>query len=258
MNIVIVEDERLTAKDLEEILLEVDANVQVVAILSSVKQAVQYLQKNPMPDLFFCDIQLGDGLSFEIFDQVPVWVPIIFCTAYDQYALDAFKKNGIDYLLKPFTSEAIREALDRYKKFSAHFTETTTSLNSLQNLLAQLTLPGNSAVQRPSQLLVHHKEKIIPIPWKDIAMFYIQQQVTYLYTMEGTRYFYNKTLDQLESICGEAFFRVNRQALIHRIAVKDAAHHLSRKFSVHLHIPFEEPITVSKEKLPEFLEWLGA
>jgi two-component system response regulator LytT len=257
MNIVIVEDERLTAKDLEEIILDVAPGVHIQAHLSSVRQAVTYLQQNPAPDLFFCDIQLGDGLSFEIFDQVTVSAPIVFCTAYDQYALEAFKLNGIDYVLKPFTSEAIRAALKKYEGYSAHF-GASPSLQQIQQLLAQLQVPTLQNPHKPSQLLVHHKERIIPIPWEDIALFFIDQQVTYLYTMDGMRYFYNKTLDQLETICGPHFFRANRQMLINRAAIKDASHHLSRKFSVHLQIPFEEPIRISKEKLPEFLQWLSA
>ena len=255
MNIVIVEDERLTAKDLEEIILEVEPSAKVLTILTSVRQAVQYFQKNPTPDLLFCDIQLGDGLSFEIFTKVQISVPIVFCTAFDQYALDAFKLNGIDYVLKPFTASAIEAALRKYKGFSQLFGATADSMQQLQHLIKQIQ---PTAPSPPSQLLVHHKEKIIPVKWEDIALFYIDNQVTYLYAFNGTSYYYNKTLDQLEQMVGTKFFRANRQMLVNRTAVKDASHHLSRKFTVHLNVPFEQSIMVSKEKLPDFLNWLSA
>jgi two-component system response regulator LytT len=251
MKIVIIEDEKLTAKDLEDVILEVAPSCQVVAILHSVKQAVAYLGKNPAPDLIFSDIQLGDGLSFDIFNQVKINTPIIFCTAYDEYALKAFRLNGIDYMLKPFTQEAVKAALDKYEELSQVFSGESTAIEEVQRILNELK-PAKS-----SSVLVNRKEKIIPIKVDDIAVFYIHNQVTYLMTFEGKSYFLNKTLDQLEQLCGEPFFRASRQFLINREAVSNASHHLSRKFSVTLKIPFEHQITVSREKLNDFLEWLA-
>jgi two-component system response regulator LytT len=241
----------LTAKDLEDVILEVAPSCQVVAILHSVKQAVAYLGKNPAPDLIFSDIQLGDGLSFDIFNQVKINTPIIFCTAYDEYALKAFRLNGIDYMLKPFTQEAVKAALDKYEELSQVFSGESTAIEEVQRILNELK-PAKS-----SSVLVNRKEKIIPIKVDDIAVFYIHNQVTYLMTFEGKSYFLNKTLDQLEQLCGEPFFRASRQFLINREAVSNASHHLSRKFSVTLKIPFEHQITVSREKLNDFLEWLA-
>ncbi len=252
MKIVIIEDEKLTAKDLEDVILEVAPASQIVAKLYSVKQAVDYLSKNPAPDLIFSDIQLGDGLSFDVFKAVDTHTPIVFCTAYDEYALDAFRLNGIDYVLKPFTPDAVRAALEKYKEMSNVFSSSNPiSISEIQQMLEDMK-PARS-----TSILVYHKEKIIPVKMNDIAVFYIENQATHLLNFEGKTYFLNKTLDQIEQLCGDGFFRANRQFLINRAAVTDASHHLSRKFSVRLNIPFEHTITVSREKLSDFLDWLA-
>lgn len=251
MKIVIIEDEKLTAKDLEYVIMEVAPGSQILATLYSVKQAVDYLGKNPDPDLIFSDIQLGDGLSFDVFKAVDTRTPIVFCTAYDEYALDAFRLNGIDYVLKPFTAEAVKAALDKYNNMSQAFAGSDTSISEIQRLLQEMK-PARS-----SSILVNHKEKIIPVKMDDIAVFYIEHQATRLLNFEGQTYFLNKTLDQVEQLCGDNFFRANRQFLINREAVSEASHHLSRKFSVRLKIPFDHSITISREKLSDFLDWLA-
>lgn len=251
MNIVIIEDEKLTAKDLEDVILEVAPSSNIVAMLHSVKQAIAYFDNHPSPDLIFSDIQLGDGLSFDIFNAVKISTPIVFCTAYDEYAIQAFRLNGIDYVLKPFTTDAVQAALDKYAELSKTFSRSGTALTEIQRLLDEMK-PTKS-----SSILVNHKEKIIPIKIDDIAVFYIENQGTYLLNFAGKAYFLNKTLDQIEQLCGTQFFRASRQFLINRAAVSDASHHLSRKFSVRLNVPFGHSITISKEKLSDFLTWLA-
>ena len=250
MRIVIIEDEKLTARDLEDVILEVEPDATIEAVLYSVKQAIQYLREHPAPDLIFSDIQLGVGLSFEIFNQIQIDAPIVFCTAYDEYALEAFRLKGIDYVLKPFTEDAVRAALDKYRDLSALFSGHTV-IDQLQQLLSEAQRP------RASSILVNYREKIIPVRTEDVAVFYIENQATYLMLFSGETYFVNKTLEQLQQLCGAVFFRVNRQFLVNRTAVKDASHHLSRKLTVSLTIPFEHSITMSKEKLADFIAWLG-
>lgn len=251
MNIVIIEDEKLTAKDLEEVILEVAPASAIVATLHSVKQAIAYFGSHPFPDLIFSDIQLGDGLSFDIFNAVKISTPIVFCTAYDEYAIQAFRLNGIDYVLKPFTTDAVQAALSKYDELSKSFARGSLAMNDIHRLLEDMK------PTRSSSILVNHKEKIIPIKLEDIAVFYIENQATYLLNFSGKTYFLNKTLDQIEQLCGDQFFRASRQYLINRSAVTDASHHLSRKFSIRLSVPFEHSITVSKEKLNDFLAWLA-
>lgn len=250
MQVVIIEDEVLTAEDLQESLQQVDNNVQVTAVLKSVKEAVAYFKSHAMPDLIFSDIQLGDGESFDIYRQVEVTAPIIFCTAYDEYALQAFKANGIEYILKPFTDAAIADAIRKYNTLRRNFSIKDNSAGSPLSAIFE-------HAPKPEAILVHYKDKIVPLRLDSIALFYIEKEALCLMTFDRQHYQLKKTLEEAEQLCGEHFFRVNRQFLVNRKAIKDASHYLSRKLCVNLTVSFKEVITVSKEKTPQFLSWLG-
>lgn len=254
MKIAIIEDEKLTADDLAETILKVEPNAQIVASLSSVKEAVKYFQKNENPDLVFSDIQLGDGLSFEIFKTVKLSTPVIFCTAYDEYALSAFKANGIDYILKPFTKKIITNALDKFKELRNNLSRTVINYETISELF------GNRNNKQDTSVLVYIKDKIVPVKTNDIALFYIQNEITHFLTFSQKIHTVNKTLDELEITTGNHFYRANRQYLINRKAIKDASQYFHRKLLVNLSIPFtaNEPITVSKVKATEFLNWLSS
>lgn len=252
MKIVIIEDERITASDLAATIIELEPTATIVATLYSVKTAIEYFRKNEFPDLIFSDVQLGDGLSFEIFEAVKVGAPLIFCTAYDEYALNAFKANGIDYVLKPFTSDSIAESLAKYRTLENKFASKNNDLQ-YKTIIESLL---QKAQPKPSAILVHHKDKITPIRVDDIALFYIENEITYLVTFDKKSFSINKKLDELEQQCGSDFFRVSRQCLLSRDAVIDASHFFSRKLSVNICVPLDEKITVSKEKSPQFLAWL--
>ncbi len=251
MNIIIIEDERLTAEDLKDIISESNPDCNVVKILSSVKEAISYLSSNPAPDLIFSDIQLGDGLSFDIYDAVKISTPIIFCTAYDEYALSAFNANGIHYILKPFDEKIIHEALDKYRRLTA--SKSDFDSNSLNKVLEALNQKNNES---NGSILVYQQDKVIPVKLKDIALFYIKNEVTHLYTFEQKLYYINKSLDEVQHTCGNDFYRANRQFILNRNAVKEVSQTLSRKVSVHLNFPFDEDVLVSKEKMTDFLTWL--
>lgn len=251
MNILLIEDEELAADDLVNAIKKAVPSVQVKTILVSVKESISYLKQHALPDLIFSDIQLGDGLSFEIFDAVRIETPIIFCTAYNEYMLDAFRSNGIDYLLKPVTVQAVSEAINKYYTLKRNF---TANLNLPHDFYKKLL---DTIVQRPVSLLVNQKDKIIPLSVQDIALFYIEYEGTFLQTFEGKSFTIAKSLEELERLIGVNFFRVNRQYLINRLAVKHASYSISRKLIVNLSIPYREVITVSKEKSPLFLSWLA-
>ncbi len=253
MKIAIIEDEKLTADDLAETILKVEPNAQIVTVLASVKEAVNYFQKNEKPDLIFSDIQLGDGLSFEIFKAVTVSTPVIFCTAYDEYALNAFKANGIDYILKPFTKKIIADALGKFQELRNTLSRTAINYETISELF------GNRNNKQDASVLVYIKDKIIPVKTNDIAIFYIQNEITHLITFNQKIYTVNKTLDELETITGTIFYRANRQYLINRKAIQDASQYFHRKLLVNLSFSFtsEEPITVSKVKATDFLNWLS-
>src|SRR3989339_245967 len=168
MKIVIIEDELLTAEDLKNTILDIEPDARVIAILSSIKEAVFYFQKNERPDLIFSDIQLGDGLSFEIFKEIPITTPVIFCTAYDEYALQAFKANGIDYILKPFDEKAVRTALGKFVKLKDPGPDLQKQIRQAPH----------------SSLLVYQRDKIFPIRLCDVALIYVENEITHLLTFE--------------------------------------------------------------------------
>ena len=252
MKIVIIEDERLTAEDLAETIGQIDSSIVIAAKLLSVKESILYFKNNKEVDLIFSDIQLGDGLSFEIFKAVPMSVPVIFCTAFDEYALYAFKANGIDYLLKPFTYDTVQAALDKFYKL----TQTAKpGIDLPYDKILKLFTTQES--QTPTALLVHYKEKILPIKLEDTAVFYLDNDIVHLLTFDNKVYYPNKSLEELEKLVGSTFFRANRQYLLNRKAVVDVSNHLGRKLWVNVSVILKESITISKEKTPLFLHWLA-
>jgi len=252
MKIVIIEDEKLTADDLAETILKVVPDAKIISVLHSVSTAISWFLKNEDPDLIFSDIQLGDGLSFEIFKKISTTVPVIFCTAYDEYALKAFDANGIDYILKPFDQSTIEAAFNKYNNLKNKFSENSPTLDNIIRLFE------NKKKHSQSSILVYHKDKIVPIRLEDIALFYIENEITHLITFDQKSYTINKTIEETEKISSVDFFRVNRQFLVNRNTIKEASQYFARKLSLTLTIPFKETITVSKLKVPEFLSWLSA
>lgn len=251
MTIVIIEDEQRTAEDLAKTILKINPEIKIVAKLAAVEDAIHWFQQNKQPDLIFSDIQLGDGLCFEIFKSLSITTPVIFCTAYDEYALSAFKANGIDYILKPFDEEVIVQALSRYKELERKFSSNNVQLENI------LQLFENRKIQKKGSILVYHKDKILPVRIDDIALFYIENEITYLLTFDQKSFTTNKTLEELEKVSGADFYRINRQYLIQRKAIKEAAQYFARSLSVTLTIPFKDTIKVNKVKVPDFLNWLS-
>lgn len=253
MKVVIIEDEQMTAEDLVETLNDIDTTVEVIKTLHSVAQALHYFRQGAKPDLIFCDIQLGDGYSFELFQQCTINAPVVFCTAFNQYAIEAFKNNGIDYVLKPFNRESIAGALLKFNSLKSQF---NSSNENLQLFLQEAYKWSGVARHAQSKLLVNWKDKIIPVDINEIALFMIEYKTTQLVTFGNQKYSINLTLDELEKICGSSFYRASRQFLLNRSAVKDAVQYHTRKLFVNLSIPGNYEITISKLKIPDFLEWL--
>jgi len=245
MNIVIIEDEPLTAKDLEACIRAAEPAAKIVAVLGSVAEAVEYFRGEALPDLIFSDIQLGDGLSFSIFAGFEARVPVIFCTAHDAYALEAFRAAGIDYLLKPFSTGSIKDALTKYQQLRR---------GAMAPMMTELsTLFG----QGRRSVLVYHKEKIVPVNVGDIAFFYLKEDGVRLMTFAKQQYILHKTLEEIEKLAGAGFYRVNRQALVNREAIRDVSQDDGRRLVVNLLVPCEEKITVGRTKVTPFLEWLA-
>ena len=252
MNILIIEDEKHTAKDLSRTILEVAPDAYVVDIISSVEEGKEYLRQHANIDLIFSDIQLGDGLSFEIFESLQTEIPVIFCTAHDEYALKAFKTFGIDYILKPFSKEAVAGALNKYSRLSLNKNENSQDYGKILEQQKQYF----KTVSGPS-IILHQGEKIIPLDGEKIALFCIDHENVYAWTFEQKKILTHYKLDMLEKKFFPRFFRANRQFLINRKAVKEVSQHFHRKLQIHLTIPFLETILVGKEKVTSFLEWLS-
>lgn len=243
MNVVIIEDEKTLAEELQHYICAARRDWTIVKILPSVKQAIAWFETNTC-QLVFSDIQLGDGLSFEIFRQLKSSIPVIFCTAYNEYAIDAFKNNGVDYILKPYGQSAINDAITHYET------------------LRQSISPDYSAIIRllqkpaPSRLLVSMRDKIIPLRTEDIALFYIHHGQVSLIDFAQHQYMISQPLDELEASVGDSFYRADRQHLVNRRAIKDVSQHMGRKLLLNLIVNYTEGITIRKEKATEFLEWL--
>lgn len=248
MNVLIVEDESHTAKLLKEII-EQDEDFIVVERLESVGEAVQYLSKYQKNlDLLFFDIQLADGKSFEIFKHVDVNIPIVFCTAYDEYTLQAIKNNGIDYVLKPFKEEEIHSALAKYKRL-------ISSLQSKTTAPVQFKTEANKTYQQ--SFLTQYREKTIVKRIEDVALFALENETVYLYSFTGEKYPLFKKMEYIESVCDpNQFYRINRQMLISRSAILSFEPHFNRKIVLQLKVKLAEHAIVSRLKVSAFKEWL--
>lgn len=253
MNILIIEDEAKTAKELKIMIEQLDKNLSVVNVIASVKAAIQWLKTSPPPQLIFSDIQLSDGLSFDIFHAVQSPCPVVFCTAFDHYAIQAFDVNGIDYLLKPIDENKLARSLDKYRQLRRQLANNTAAVtDQLEALLAQLRAKDYKA-----NLLVFKNEKIIPVPVKDIAFIHSAGGVVKAYTKSNQAYFIQEVLDEMEpQLDPRRFFRANRQFIVNRDAVLMAEHYFNRRLILKLSIEVPEQIIISKVKSPELLNWL--
>lgn len=248
--VVIVEDETAAAVNLRSMLKTIVPDVEVLAVLESVEEAVEYFSAEVDADVVFMDIHLADGDSFRIFKSVDITIPIIFTTAYDEYALEAFKVNSIDYLLKPFKEEDLQRALDKLQRLTA--TERDESHERVTKMVAD---SHNDALQT---LLVRYKDKIIPVAMEDVAFFYTYAERVTLTTLDGKTFPVDKTLETLtQQLDTEKFYRANRQFIISRRAVKDIAVWFGSRLALNLTIEAPERIIISKARVPEFKRWLS-
>ena len=251
MNILIVEDESKTAELLRE-FIESEPDCLVVKILDSIATTVNFLQNHQSQiDLIFLDIQLADGQSFEIFQKIQVKTPVIFCTAYDDFLLQAFKNNGIDYILKPFEEQDIAKAIDKFKNLKDSFSKSFISTNKNIQSLAFIDKPPQKS------FIVHFQDKMIPVLVDNIGLFYIANQIVYIHCFDNKKYPIFKSLDEIQSqLDDKLFFRINRQMIIHRRAVKEIEPYFNRKIIIKTPLAIPEEIIVSRLKVSAFLKWL--
>ena len=249
MKALIIEDETAAARNLKMLLAASYPEIDVIGTIESVAEAVAWFGANPTPELVFMDIHLADGNSFRIFDSVKIECPIIFTTAYDQYALDAFRVNSIDYLLKPIKQSDLERAVSKLL--------TLTSAASREYVGRTQEMVEKANNKSNSTLLVQVKDKIIPISTEDIAYFYTSNERVSVTTLDGRCYPVDGTLEgHYGALSTEQFFRANRQFIIARRAIRDMSVWFGSRLAVNLSVDTPERIIVSKARTSEFKAWL--
>lgn len=248
MNILIIEDEKPAANRLSKLLEQHFPGVLPIANLDTVTRAINWFDQNPEPDLIFCDIQLADGISFEIFEKVKLSTPVIFTTAYDQYAIKAFQVNAIDYLLKPIDPVELAKAVE---KFKTRQVKPELDLDLLKSLLQ----PEKKSFK--SRFLVRFGEKIQSISIEETAFFFSEERVTFLQTSEGKKFVLDSTLEQVEAAVDPGFFfRINRKYLCRVDSIEEVLSYSNSRLKIKLKNSSDKDILISREKVAEFKNWL--
>lgn len=250
MKIVLIEDEEPASERLERMLMETEPTAEVVQRLVSIKSSVEWFRNNEQPDLIMMDIQLADGNSFEIFRQVKITCPVIFTTAFDQYAVQAFRNNGIDYLLKPIKKDELAKALKKYHK---HYSPLPQPVD-YDRLLSILDTKKESYQQR---IVIRFRDEIKTIELSSVAYFFIENKITYLVAKDKKQHAIDDTLDELEKLLDPAkFFRINRQFIVNIDAIEKMVSYSKSRVKLFLKPPTNEDTVVSTERSPEFKTWL--
>jgi DNA-binding LytR/AlgR family response regulator len=249
MKILIVEDEKAARERLTVMLQEISSDLEVIAATTSIRDTVDFFQQGGEPNLAFFDIQLTDGLSFEIFRQFPVPVPVIFTTAYDQYLLEAFHTNAIDYLLKPIKRQELARALQKYRRLQTHFSPNLAPL--MEHLQGKKTYLQRIAASKGGAY--------VPVPVTDIAWFSTRHKITFLRTFSEEKLIVDKPLAALEDQLDPAVFRrVNRQYIVNIHAIRKVQPHHKGKLKLDLHPAPKEEVIVSQEQAASVKNWLEA
>jgi len=251
MKVLIVEDEILIAEQLQRMLKDIAPQAEVLDVLHSVKTARRWFMQNAEPDLLFMDIQLSDGISFDLFNYFDIKCPIIFATAYDEYAIKTFKVNGIDYLLKPIDEEDLIRALEKFKALKKN---TQIPADLLQTLVNH---PAQKGEMYKEKLIVQHRNASIPINLSDVTVFYLDQ-VIYVVTNDGQKYIAEQnTLDEIEDILNPTdFFRAGRRQIINQQAIESYKGDTSGKLFLKLRSTQMPEVEISREKAPVFKRWI--
>ena len=250
MKVLIIEDETAASENLIAMLQEIDPEIEILKVLESVQQTVRWLTSNPAPDLIFMDIHLSDGSAFTLFQEMEVTVPIVFTTAYDQYALDAFTVNSVDYLLKPIKTSELERALEKFKRWSH-----SDVIEYLQCMIKMK--PAAASNDYTTSLLVPVKDKLVPVSMDDVACIYSTDRKTQIYLKSGQMMLYNRSLDSIiGGLDPTRFFRANKQYIVARDCVREIVVWFDSRLLVSMPIELPEPLFISKNKAAEFKNWM--
>ncbi len=253
MKVLIIEDEAPAFRRLQRILEELRSDIEILDVIDSIQESVKWFNENAEPDLIFMDIQLADGLSFEIFEQVKILTPVIFTTAYDEYTLRAFKVNSVDYLLKPINKELLEESLEKMTTLNNAY-----SINQqidLKNILEQVS---KKEVRYKSRFLIKVRDQLISLNEKEIAYFYTMDGLIFVKTQHNKKYVVDFSLDELEELLDpKNFYRINRQFIARIESIATCYQYSKGKLKVEFHVePPISPVIVSREKSSDFKNWL--
>jgi two-component system response regulator LytT len=252
MKVLIIEDEAPAVRKLRGLLNSQDINIEVLADIDTVEEAIEWLNNNPSPDVIFSDIQLADGVSFEIYSKITPKCPIIFTTAYDEYALKAFELNSLDYLLKPYTEEQFNRAFQKIKTSTPNANE----LDKIKSVLAQLNIKSNQYKER---FLVSKAGVLLPIKVDDVAYFYTEDKTINLVTKTKERFFISSSLDELEVILNPSnFYRVNRQYIVNANAIVKIENYFNGKLVIQLNPTAPHEVVVSRARATSFKNWMDS
>jgi DNA-binding LytR/AlgR family response regulator len=252
MKTLIIEDEHLTAQRIRSLLLQIDPGIQVLSILDSVKNAVEWFSANEKPDLVFMDIQLADGISFDIFEHVTIDYPIIFITAYQEYAIRAFKVNSVDYLLKPISEADLRIALGKYQRYFRQETALPALGNDLLQNIRQMISKSYK-----SRFMVKVGERVKSLETKDILYFYSLDKGCYLHSRDNRNYVIDFTLDALVDLLDpERYYRINRRYIIAYESIRDMVSLSGSKLKILLLNSEDDSIYVSRDRMAGFKAWI--
>lgn len=250
MSVIIIEDEKPSARRLQRMLKSLEVNAEVM--LHSVEESIVWFQNNTHPDLIFLDIQLSDGLSFEIFETIEIKSAVIFTTAYDEYALQAFKLNSIDYLLKPIDEDDLAIAVKKYQELAPQQQAVTLDFNDIKKLLVN---PIDRDYKKRFSVKVGQHLKLINID--EIECFYSENKGTYIYTSDNRNYLIDTTLEQLEeALEPQIFFRINRKFFVNINAIKDMVSYTNSRLQIKLNSYNEQEVIVARERVKDFKAWL--
>ena len=255
MKVIIIEDEPLAALRISKLITKIESSLEILSILDSVEASVEWLNQHTKPDLILMDIELADGQCFEIFKQVDVKSPIIFTTAYHEFAIKAFEVNSIDYLLKPIQENALEKAIAKFKDLVKNKNESIIISDKIESIIKALD-EKKSPKQR---FLVKQGEKFIPIKVEEIAYFFSQEKVIFLQTFENKKYILDQTLDEIENQLDLLqFFRLNRQFIVSSKSIVSIYNYFNGKLKVILNPNATEEVVVSREKATVFKNWMDS
>ncbi len=250
MKVIVIEDEKLAAERLVDLILDYDPGIEVLGRFESVRKSVEWFNENDQADLAFFDIQLSDGVSFEIFDKTWVYCPVIFTTAFNEYAVRAFKVNSIDYLLKPIDEDELKRAIDKFKQ--THLAKNDMIQPAILDKF--LHLLTNNYKQR---FVIKVGEHIRSVPVENILYFYSMEKATFLNTMDDHNYVIDFSLEQVENMVDpEIFFRINRKYIITMNSILDIITYSNSRLKIELKHSDDQDVIVAREKVKQFKKWL--